>query len=340
MYSINFIKNLIKECIDKKESKFIIYPFGMNGINTKNVLKDYFDLDPSFIVDNEYSGYNSKIIDKETLRNVYQQDMYILLTIENADLNVEILEELLEFVPSTKIINYYEKSIHRKIAVDGEGFLLSNFMPSLGASSTSCEMVNKIKVRIVHYTEPIWNSIKTICEAFRDDSLFDILLIGLREAAWVKNQGYNYITWDKYQIQEDRPDILILTNPYEVVVKPGDCRKYSGLIFAISGFTISYEASIADFWKTHEKGFGLYCPDLYLYDSLLYDSIKQSEYFSGKIVEMGNAKFDGIYQAMQEKRYTDGWEKLKEKVVVLWTTGHGVDIIYDRMKQVTFDIYA
>ena len=34
---------------------------------------------------------------------------------------------------------------------------------------------------------------------------------------------------------------------------------------------------------------------------------------------MGNAKFDGIYEACKEKKYKGDWQKLKGKKVILWT---------------------
>ena len=58
MYDSNFIRNILKEYIDKKIDKFVIYPYGVNGTNAKNVLNNYFDLEPQFIVDNMYAKYH------------------------------------------------------------------------------------------------------------------------------------------------------------------------------------------------------------------------------------------------------------------------------------------
>lgn len=46
MYEGNYIRCILKKYIDQKIDKFIIYPFGENGVNTKNILKDFFGLDP------------------------------------------------------------------------------------------------------------------------------------------------------------------------------------------------------------------------------------------------------------------------------------------------------
>lgn len=84
------------------EKKFIIYPFGVNGVNVKNVLKDCYDLEPCFIVDNEYYRYNHNIINDDILKNVYQKEMYIILTIENEETNSEILKKFLSLFQRIK----------------------------------------------------------------------------------------------------------------------------------------------------------------------------------------------------------------------------------------------
>ena len=115
MYDVNFIRDSLRKYIDKKLDKFIICPFGINGVNTRNILKDYFDLTPCFIVDNEYSKYNSAIINKHMLKDVWQQDMYIIITIENASENMRIVKEILEFIPISNIINLKSENVQ-----DGE----------------------------------------------------------------------------------------------------------------------------------------------------------------------------------------------------------------------------
>lgn len=57
------------------------------------------------------------------------------------------------------------------------------------------------------------------------------------------------------------------------------------------------------------------------------------------MVEMGNAKFDGIYQAMQRKHYLGKWRKLKGKITVLLTTTHGINNESEPVA-CTFDLYV
>lgn len=343
MYDLAYISNQLKKYIDKKVNKFIIYPFGENGINVKKVLVEYFNLEPCYIVDNEYSKYNPMVIDRDRLSDIYQNDMYVILTIENRDTNEEILEELSGVVPQTNIINLLGKK-ENNIKYFGEGFLLKDFLPEMSKSSVPNKLSKKIKVRIVHGYHTAWNAISSVCQAFKEDSLFDIVLItGDWASEKVTEQaakfGFQSVDWNEYQGKEDKPDILILCLPIRKVIEGlVDCREYAKLVVVIYWFVVRYSNQI-EFIRDLDRGYGIFRPDYYLFDSLLYNEVKQSTYYADKAVEMGNAKFDGIYHAMQKVEYADGWEKLQGKKIIVWTTTHG---IYEGVvtKAVTFDLYA
>lgn len=336
MYTTNYIRDILKQYISNGIKKFIIYPLGINGINVKNVLKDYYDLDPCAVVDNEWSKYNARIIDKKKLKRIFSTEMYIILTIEHIDLNAVMLKELLEFAPLENIINLMPKT--KETVVSNKGFLLADFLPKFPAKTDKNN--DKIKVRIVHSTPSIWNSIDTICSEFKNDLLYDLLIIGKEGVQDVKKYGYKYAIWDDYTFEYDKPDIVILTNIFEKVPDPEKCRKHAKLVVVVPGFTIQYEETLEQHWENMQKGFGMCNPDYYLFDPYLYNKYRESIFFNEKMVEMGNAKFDGLYQAMQEKTYLEGWEKLRDKRTVLWAESHGVSPSHDMMKQISFDIYA
>ena len=346
MYSVNLIKNLIKQYVGKKINKFVIFPFGVNGIEVKNVLKNCFNLDPCYIVDNELSKYNSEIIDLVELRNIYVNELYVILTIEDDVLNTKLLQILDKFVPQKNLINLHilkEKKIENKNnKYDGSGFLLKDFLPyTYDKKNINKE---KIKVRIMHNAPTAWNAISSICQAFDDDSIFDLLVIigewmSEKMIAQVSQYGYQHVMWDSYQGKIDQPDILVLGVPFNKVIDGLlDAREFAKLIIMTSWFVVRY-SDMNEFWRRQEEGYGVYRPDYYLYDSLLYNEIRKSEFYTDKIIEMGNAKYDGIYQAIQKKDYTGIWEKLRGKKTILWTTTHGV---YNGWisKAVTFDVYA
>ncbi len=333
MYGINYIRQVLSKYINGQTDQFIIYPFGVNGVNVKNVLKDFFGLNPCFIVDNECSKYNPCIINKETLREVYQKEMYLILTIENNKINSEIRNELLEFIPMENIINLYTgKGIKDIGNYEGKGFLLKDFLPHVIANREVCVegRGKKIKLRINYSSPLIWNIVSPIYLAFAADEMFDVLLIidkWKREEMirQVKGHGYQYIMCDEYQGDLDQPDILIFCASFDKMLEGMlACRNYAKLVIVPYWALLNY-FSLDLFWERLQKDFGVYRPDYYLFDSLLYEEIKNSDYFSDKIVEMGNIKFDGIYSAVQSKRYDGGWKKLEGKRIILWATTHGIN---------------
>lgn len=310
MYSINYIKNILKEYIDKQINKFIIYPFGVNGANVKHVLKDYFDLDPCFIVDNEFSKYNPRIINKEELKRIYKEDMSIVLTLEDNVLNEQILNEILQFIPIENIINLCaDDRRSEEDKYDGRGFLLQDFLPLSDSRLNVREKSDRIKVRIVHRSATCWNAISTLCSAFICDKIFDLLLIVHTD--WTKELSirqvteagqYNYITWDEYKVEVDRPDILIIGLPWsEVIDGLVNIREFAKLVVVAYWSVVRYDQNIEEFLLRIKNTLGAYRPDYYLFDSLQYRELKDLDFFANKIIEMGNAKFDGIYHALQEK---------------------------------------
>lgn len=346
-----YIRIILKSYIDIGKREFIIYPFGANGVNVRNILYDYFNLQPCYIVDNVYSKYNINFIDIEKLKKAYHEGMYIILTIENEDLNTELADELREFVPQANIINLFaimkhkeeedqaRKNIESKARM---GFRLQDFLPVMNRQAYHATE-GKIKVRITYSNSNFWNAINLLIQAFYEDSIFDVVIIIAAitdcEAEKITKQllqkGYRYFLFDEYQLEWDKPDILILTNSFDKMAsQEKNSRKYARLIVAEDMQLIWYKTeSVDQFWEKREKAYERHQPDFYLYDSLLYQEIKGSRYFSEKIIEMGNPKFDGIYAMIQNKKYFGRWEKLKSKKCVLWTTGHGIGIN-------SFDLYA
>ncbi len=350
MFEDKLIRKKIEEAIDNGASEFVIFPFGANGVSVRNCLNDCFDIKAEMLVDNKYSKYNKKIVDFQNLKKNYSQNMYVLFTVEDKKLNKRLEEELLEFIPKDKIINLLDNENERyepKWNI-GSRFAINNILPltieekDIWARKYKTEN-NKIKVRILHSSLVMWNAAKTICEAFENDTRYDVLVIlGVsqsREAEMqMEREKHQYIHYHEYCGELDRPDILIISLACDTY--PYDLGRHAKLVVVASMTLIQYGYTIDDFWKDKvELGFNIHNPDYYLFDSMLYWELVNGGYQSDRIIEMGNAKYDGVYLACREKRYRAGWEKLKGKTVIFWATDHG---IYDGkiIKDLTFDIYA
>jgi hypothetical protein len=352
MFNGKFVIETIKEYIDKGIENFVIYPYGLNGLNVKKILWEYFDIEPRLIVDNEYANYNKNIVNGETLKQSFNNDMYIIISAEDRQLNQKIESSICDFVPKNNIINLLKLQIGENREITNQ-FSIDYFLPDIKKDShidiKPVARNGKIKVRILHSVYAFWNSMETICEAFREDEQYDLLVIlgdhegdyDLREKQ-MQEKGYKYICWNEYDAKTDSADILILTHLWEDTKIP-ECRKYTKLIVVASMSLIRYGYSNNDFLYASRIGFEKYYPDYYLFDSMVFNQIKDSGFFKGRAVEFGNAKFDGIYEACKQKEYPGSWGKLKGKKTILWAVDHGINVgnyVNTIRDEVTFDLYA
>lgn len=274
--------------------------------------------------------------------------MYIIVTVENELVNLSMIKELKEFIPTSNIINLSECYNRTRLIggwktnqVYGEGCLLKNFLPLKKIKETN----SKVKVRISHSFPSVWNTISTLCKAFSQDDFFDLLIV-IDECKFeimseqVEACGYKYVRADKYSGHMDKPDILVLTGHFNKMSDGMlDAREYVKLTVVPYWSVVRYDDSMEAFWKRINKDLGIYSPDYYFFDSLQFRDIKESVFYTEKVVEMGNAKYDRIYNAIQNKNYPPQWEKLKGKKTVLWTVTHGYSE-EEITRTFTFDLYA
>ncbi len=195
----------------------------------------------------------------------------------------------------------------------------------------------KIEVRIFFFGAPIlWNSLRSIALEFGKDQRFHVLVIleydggkVIGKEAVVKNDGLEYINSEEWDVCCDQPDILV-SNSDEV---PSIERKYVKfwimVPFAlINGHMPSGEALTELLVRRSDV------VDYVFVEKFLYGQIK-SRHEKNNIVEMGNPKFDLIYEKVNhEKILPRSWEKIKGKKVILWTTDH----VWNT-SNVTFDLY-
>lgn len=341
MINVADIKRCLEDYIVSGAKKFVIYPYGKNGRNVERILEEYFLIQPCAIVDNilpKYKNFNE-------LRQIVElnPDVYVILAAENDKLNGQFAHNLKKIISEDHIINLMQKNFGgNSVRNVYSKFALKNIIPEL--EDVKRKEVTRIKVRILNFSKSSWNAIKTICIAFQEDELCDLLILLGRGKdktmfAEIQELGLKTVKLEEYEIEKDLPDILILNHPYDTFSQIDNCRRYCKLIVVASMQLIRYCYTWKYFWNLQQMGFGRFQPDYYLFDSLLYGEIMNSEYADSCIVEMGNAKFDGIYEACQSKQLSLEWEKLEGKKRILWTTDHGV---HDGRvtDDVTFDLYG
>lgn len=337
-----FLKE-IDAIVRSGNNKFIVYPYGKNGKEICEILENDYKIKPIYIVDNELAEGTETIINLDVLKKVYNGE-YIILTIENMASNTMMYNQLIGTIPNDKIINILSNKKNTEIKCeipDFSNFKINNILNIKDASNKN----KKIKIRILSFSELTWNSIKSICMACNEDINIDFVLVTSSKnisdelKAELKKENIKFVNLDEYKIENDLPDIMVINHPYDIFSEIKDCRKYCKLIVVASMQLVRYSSDWSSFWNQQAAGFGRFYPDCFIFDSLLYNDIKSAGYSTENIYEMGNAKFDGIYECSLKRVHPENWEKIKGKKVILWTTDHGV---HDGKvtRDVTFDLYS
>ncbi len=353
MLSRHGIKIIIGKYIDKTGKKrFAIYPFGENGISVKEELIERYGIKDVILVDNYYSKYNKSIMSfEELLAYDKDRDYTILLSIEEQSTHRMMLDSLLYWYPMEQVLDL-------DILINGKDnfwplfneFRANSFLPDdyLLEHSASTKKIEKelIKVRIYNFTDNCWNSLMSIAQEFKEDNNVDLLILGrrLNDSQLVyeelMNHGYTQSYIEEYSAKADRPDIFILSHSCDVTTQIPDLHRYCKLVVVASMDLLRYTHNWNSFWNMYESAFKRFEPDVFLFDTLLYNDIVRNGYKSERFIEMGNAKFDGIYNAVINKMFPKEWEKLKKTdKIILYATDHGV---HDMMitEDITFDLYG
>lgn len=171
MLKKSMIKKMIEENINKGNNKFVIYPFGENGLNVKNILFEYFGLLPELVVDDKYAEMNPNIISVKELREKYDDSMYIFLTVENNLVNMQMQKELTKFATREHIINL--KAEEQNKVVEKKRTLLEYIADKSDQYRKSAQKLlgNNQNDIIKIYSLGELNGIDEICYSFVKDEL-------------------------------------------------------------------------------------------------------------------------------------------------------------------------
>lgn len=106
MSNYRIIRERIKECMDEGWKKFIIFPFGENGMLAKQILEQAFGIREIIIVDNELANYNINILSAAKLKDAEKLQDYALLI---ASINADIIDYAHRCFCCKKIVDIAEK---------------------------------------------------------------------------------------------------------------------------------------------------------------------------------------------------------------------------------------
>lgn len=176
MINTQAIERYIKALIDKSVTKFILYPYGVNGKTIHEVLKNKFSIEPVHIVDNALCEWDTDIVSLAELKKEYDENSYVILTVENRELNTKMYAQLKTFIEQDKIINILdcEKYIQKSAFPDFSSFRIQSLLGN--KNDIVKERNSAIKIRILNFSRSTWNAIRTVCQACEDDAQIDLLL--------------------------------------------------------------------------------------------------------------------------------------------------------------------
>ena len=187
-----------------------------------------------------------------------------------------------------------------------------------------------IKVRVCFAGgEHLWNSMKSVCCAFERDNRFHLLVIlqdclsGNRYDS-IRRDVRNIVLWEDYRIEEDRPEIFLM-NPHAECGKENlqKIRAYAGYVCSIPFVLIKNQMDIRVHAEVLKKNLDDGQMDSCILDRLLYEEMAAEKLLDNRMVEIGNPKFDSIFEKVHLKpNLPENWKKLNGKKVILWTTDH------------------
>lgn len=104
------IENLIKEGY----KRFILYPFGEQGMMIKRILNERYGIEEEYIVDNKLVelSKNDRIISLDKLKDIDISDIKILLTSDNEEIYSEIRFAIMQYVGLDKVVDVFSYSMY------------------------------------------------------------------------------------------------------------------------------------------------------------------------------------------------------------------------------------
>ena len=112
---MNHLRTLIRMGIDTKSNRFIIFPFGVNGMLVKYILEEQFGIEPEYIIDNKLSKTNPNIKPIEFLKGIDTSLFTVLLTSDNSN-SEDIRQAIFDYVAEENIFDLFYQSRNPRIA--------------------------------------------------------------------------------------------------------------------------------------------------------------------------------------------------------------------------------
>jgi acetyltransferase-like isoleucine patch superfamily enzyme len=107
MSKFSQIKEIIEQQLSNGYRKFIIYPYGENGVLVKDILNKTYGIEELLICDNYVSKWNCKVKPISYLEQIENENIRVLYTCDKIELREELLNSLLNYVSKKNIVDIF-----------------------------------------------------------------------------------------------------------------------------------------------------------------------------------------------------------------------------------------
>ncbi|SHI40609.1 hypothetical protein [Bacteroides stercorirosoris] len=206
---------------------------------------------------------------------------------------------------------------------------------------SSLNSEDKIKIRFFHCSESTFSVIQTVCESFRNDERFDLLIVLFGNSPYgmikqMQDLKFKYVEDYNYDLSKDCPDISVLYH-LEIIYPPqlAQIREFSKYVALVP-------LGIGSIWfgdrTVKRMNLQRYNADMCCVGNLCYNRLIDA-IGRDKIERISPAQFDLVYRKFNSPVfYPKGWEKLKGKKTIMLMTDHGIRM-HGVSDEVTFDLY-
>lgn len=186
------IRKAIEKQILLKRRKFILFPFGEQGMLAKRILNEVFGIQEEYIIDNYLSQMNPKIKELSYLSQIDCSQYIILITSDNEKIYDELRGQVRKYVDDKYIVDIFErKQLDRNIILRQES-QEKNYEVKYGKYSYSDTLKNNLYVESVGAFCSIHDSVDVVPNHAIDYISTHVFLFNGENDNWESHRGESY----------------------------------------------------------------------------------------------------------------------------------------------------
>lgn len=140
----NIICEKIENELSKGYRKFIIYPFGANGMIVKDILVNRYGLNEIIIVDNKLCRFRKDILSINDISNQNFDKTSILITVENIEIYDEIMNEFLTKIKNIPYVQLFPQNENKECQIRNKKTIIGKYSGGEGITDGNHPFIKSI----------------------------------------------------------------------------------------------------------------------------------------------------------------------------------------------------